>query len=57
MPPDPNCLGRCEVRFERAFITAENRGGCVTIGDTAGIEAMIDAFVDDARTELERWLR
>jgi hypothetical protein len=48
----PSCLQRAEARFVQSFNTAQGKGGCATSGDTATIEAKVDAFVDDTTAEL-----
>jgi hypothetical protein len=40
---DAECLTKAEGKFNDSFTKAEDKGGCVTTGDTAAIEATIDA--------------
>lgn len=39
---DPACLAKAQAKFDAAFAKAESKGGCATVGDTAGIGALID---------------
>lgn len=50
--PDPVCLAKAEQRFQGAFARAERKGGCSTVGDTAAIEARVDACVADLVEQL-----
>jgi hypothetical protein len=50
---DPAKIAKCEQGFTNSFTKAETKGGCNTTGDAATIEAKVDAFLVDARTELE----
>jgi hypothetical protein len=50
---DPLKIAKCESGFTNSFSKAESKGGCNTTGDAAAIEAKVDAFIADARTELE----
>ena len=45
---DPLCLTKAEEKFTDAFAKAQEKGECVTTGDTASVEALVDDFVDDA---------
>jgi hypothetical protein len=49
---DPAKVAKCEATFSKSFAKAELKGGCNTTGDAAAIEAKVDAFVDDADTEI-----
>jgi hypothetical protein len=49
---DPACLAKAEAAFVKCFNKAETKVPCLTTGDAAAIEAKIDAFVEDVRTEL-----
>lgn len=40
---DPACLLKAEAAFAKAFAKLEAKGGCVTSGDAAAVEAAIDA--------------
>ncbi len=58
-PPDPLQLQKCSDRFDGGadpsrgcFEKAEAKGGCVTLDDTAALEAKVDAFDLDVRSEL-----
>jgi hypothetical protein len=42
---DPGCLAKAEVRFTTAFAQAEARPPCLTTGDAATIESLLDALV------------
>ncbi len=48
----PTCLTKAETKFSSAFTKAEAKGGCVTIGDAAAVEALVDDCVDAVRTAL-----
>jgi hypothetical protein len=50
---DPACLAKAEEKFTDAFAKAEAKGGCLTNGDAASIEALVDTFVDDTVDALE----
>ena len=43
---DPECLTKEEGKFADAFAKAELKGGCISEGDTAQVEAAVDGFVD-----------
>jgi hypothetical protein len=47
MAPDADCLARAEAKFVRAFAAADARGGCLTTGDAADVEAIVDQFIAD----------
>jgi hypothetical protein len=58
---DPSCLGKCEDKFDGgadptkgcfAKLETKYTGSCPTTGDTAALEATVDAFVDDAVCQL-----
>jgi hypothetical protein len=52
-PVDSVKLAKCEAKFSKAFAKADAKGDCLgPTGDTAPIEAKVDAFVDDANTEI-----
>lgn len=42
---DPACMARVERRFTNAFTRLDAKGGCLTFGDAAIVEADVDAFV------------
>ncbi|MBY0276852.1 hypothetical protein K2Z84_16055 [Candidatus Binatia bacterium] len=39
---DAKCLAKAQDQFGDAFAKAESKGGCATVGDAAGIAALID---------------
>jgi hypothetical protein len=52
---DPVCLAKAMAKFDGGsspakgcFAKLEAKGGCLTISDTAAIEAIVDAFVEDS---------
>jgi hypothetical protein len=45
--PDADCLARAEAKFVRALAAADVRGGCLTTGDAADVEAIVDQFIAD----------
>ena len=45
---DPECLAKAEDKFTDAFAKAEDKGGCLTTGDTGSMEALVDTFVEDS---------
>jgi putative metal-binding protein len=49
---DPEKVAKCEASFSKSFTKSEEKGGCVTTGDTATIEGKVDAFVLDLDTDL-----
>ena len=49
---DPGCIAKAESTFSIKWDKAEAKGGCVTTNDKTGVEAKVDAFVDDVLTEL-----
>ncbi len=44
---DPACLQKAELKLQKAFTTADAKGGCAITGDVATVAALVDAFVDD----------
>lgn len=42
---DPACLTKAESKFTQAFLKAEAKGGCTTVGDGAAVEALVDSLV------------
>jgi hypothetical protein len=52
-PVDQRKAGRCRSRFASSFAREEARGKCITSGDAAPIEALVDKFVDDLEQEVE----
>ena len=51
-PPAPFRVQVCKDRMGQAFLKAEDRPPCLTIGDAALIESKVDALVDDVDGEL-----
>jgi hypothetical protein len=49
---DPAKVAKCEAKLSSAFAKQEAGGACHTTGDTAAIEAKVDAFVADVDVEL-----
>jgi hypothetical protein len=49
---DSGCLSTEEDQFAAAFAKAESTSSCFTTGDAAAIEAKVDAFVDEAVSQL-----
>ena len=45
--PDAACLARAEAKFVRACAAADARGDCLTTGDAASVEAIVDQFIAD----------
>src|SRR4029453_18441008 len=45
-PLDPACLDKAEAAFAKAIAKAEAKPGCASVGDAAGLEPLVDAFVD-----------
>src|SRR5690349_10760474 len=41
---DDACLAKAEAPFAAAFATAELRGDCLTVGDSADVEALVDSY-------------
>jgi len=39
---DPACLAKAEATFAKSFPKREAKGGCVTTGDVAAVEAIVD---------------
>ena len=60
VPVDSICLGKCEDKFDGGgteqglYRQARSQvgGGCLTLGDTAALEATVDAFVGDVVCQL-----
>ena len=57
---DLGCLQKPKTKFDGGampskgcFAKLENAGDCLTMGDTAALEAKVDAFVDDVVCELD----
>jgi hypothetical protein len=50
--PDPVKGAKCETSFSKRFAKSEDKGGCVTTGDTEAIETKVDAFLADLDAEL-----
>src|SRR6185503_6631062 len=50
---DPGKVAKCESKFSSTFAKLEAKGGCLTTGDTAAIEAKVDAVVSDLESELD----
>jgi hypothetical protein len=46
-PTDPAAVLKCQDKFFAAFAKAEDRGGCLTIGDAPLVGVSLDAFVAD----------
>jgi plastocyanin len=51
-PLDPACLSKAEAAFTKAIGKAEAKGGCASVGDAPGLEAIVDGFVDAVVTAL-----
>jgi hypothetical protein len=49
---DPICLSKAESKYATAFQKAESQGGCVTPGDAAAVEVMVDSCVTGLVTAL-----
>lgn len=49
---DPSCLAVHAARQATAFAKAESKGGCVTFGDGAGLEAQVSMLVEGAHNLL-----
>ena len=43
---DPECVGKAETAFAKAFDKAEQKGGCATVGDAGALDTTVDGFVD-----------
>jgi hypothetical protein len=57
---DPICIQKAEDKFDGGanplkgcFVKAEKNGGCLSAGNTAPVEAQVDAFIDDVVTDLD----
>ncbi len=53
VPVDPACVTKVETKFVACFTKAETKIPCLTTGDTAAIEAIVDAFVNDAVCQID----
>jgi hypothetical protein len=60
LPVDPNCLSKCETKFDGGVNPAkgcvakvEAKGGCMVGNQTASLEAAVDAFVLDVVQQLD----
>ena len=53
VPVDPNCVNKVVTKFNSCFTKAELKTPCLTIGDTAAIEATVDAFVNDVVCQVD----
>ncbi|HYC01242.1 MAG TPA: hypothetical protein VEC57_19060 [Candidatus Limnocylindrales bacterium] len=51
--PDPECIAKAEEKFLKAFAKAEAKGGCVSEGDAAAVEANVDSFVAEQTANQE----
>jgi len=49
---DSVCLAKAESKFSSTFAKAESKGGCISIGDAAAVEANVDACVTSIRQQL-----
>lgn len=49
---DAACLSKAEEKFDSAFAKAEAKGGCVTVGDAAAIETLMDSTLTQLLTAL-----
>jgi phosphatidylinositol-3-phosphatase len=45
---DPLCLQKTDGKFSEALARAEQKGGCLTVGDAVALKAEVDAFVAGA---------
>jgi len=50
---DPEKIAKCQANLAKAFGKSEQKGGCLTPGDAAGIEGKVGAFVLDLQTALD----
>src|SRR3989442_14543491 len=48
---DPACNFKAESKFLRVFGRAEAKGSCTITGNAGAIEDMVDAHLDDLRTD------
>src|SRR4051794_369098 len=55
-PLDPVRVQKCKDKLgdptKGTFARSDAKGGCLTPGDAAAVEAMVDAFVDDVNAAL-----
>lgn len=49
---DPECVGKAEDAFTKAFDKAEQKGGCATVGDAGALDTTVDGFVDQVVAQL-----
>jgi hypothetical protein len=42
-PADPTCLTKAETKFSQTFAKLDSKGGCVTTGDVATVEMIVDS--------------
>ena len=49
---DSGCLGKAEEKFSSSVSKAEGAGGCTHTGQTNQLESAVNAFIDDAVSEL-----
>jgi len=49
---DPACLSKASDALAPSLAKAESKGGCVTVGDSARLSALVDAIVSRTNTEL-----
>ena len=49
---DPACLAKAETKFAAAYANAELKGGCLTVGNAAAVEALVDTCVGLVRGSL-----
>jgi hypothetical protein len=50
---DQLAVQKCKSRFSATFAECESLADCLTIGDTATMEAKVDSFVQDVVNELD----
>jgi len=51
-PLDIACVTKADTKFAASWAKEESKGGCLTMGDGATIEVVVDAFVEDVVTDL-----
>jgi hypothetical protein len=51
-PVDGACLAKAESKFSSTFAKADAKGGCISTGDAASVEASVDACVGAIRSQL-----
>ena len=49
---DSTCLGKAETKFSSSISKAETAAGCTHTGQTNQLESAVNAFIDDAVSEL-----